>query len=164
MASVAAPNALGVMDQHGRRARVGRNYRGHGAFAGRMAAAAESVHDVSRSGYILRGAVWTLGGDSGVGSIILRVRFFFVDPRYEFTISEPHEFFSLIVFLVVAVITAMLASRARERSLGLGTRVQAAQSMFEFSRKLSGAAKLTTLFGLPPSTRRRLSARDALCC
>ena len=41
MASVAAPNALGVMDQHGRRARVGRNYRGHGAFAGRMAAAAQ---------------------------------------------------------------------------------------------------------------------------
>jgi two-component system, OmpR family, sensor histidine kinase KdpD len=68
--------------------------------------------------------------------------FFFVGPRYEFTISEPHEFFSLLVFLVVAVITATLASRAREHSLGMGTRMQAAQSMFEFSRKLSGAAKL----------------------
>ncbi len=68
--------------------------------------------------------------------------FFFVDPRYQFAIAEPHEFFSLIVFLVVAVITAMLASRVREHSLGLGSRVQAAQSMFEFSRKLSGAAKL----------------------
>ena len=62
--------------------------------------------------------------------------FFFVDPRYQFTIAEPYEFFSLIVFLVVAVITAMLASRVREHSLGMGTRVQAAQSMFELATPL----------------------------
>jgi two-component system sensor histidine kinase KdpD len=68
--------------------------------------------------------------------------FFFVDPRYEFTISEPHEFLSLIAFLLVAVITAMLASRVREQSLGMRTRSQAAQSLFEFSRKLSAAVSL----------------------
>ena len=86
--------------------------------------------------------------------------FFFVDPRYEFTISEPHEFFSLTVFLVVAVITAMLASRAREHSLGMGTRVQAAQSMFEFSRKLSGAAKLDdVLWAAAVHAQKALGAR-----
>ena len=86
--------------------------------------------------------------------------FFFVDPRYEFTISQPHEFFSLIVFLVVAVITAMLASRAREHSLGMGTRVQAAQSMFEFSRKLSGAAKLDdVLWAAAVHAQKALDAR-----
>ncbi|SFK60719.1 sensor histidine kinase [Methylocapsa palsarum] len=68
--------------------------------------------------------------------------FFFVDPRYEFTISQPHEFFSLIVFLAVAFVTGMLASRVRQQSLAMATRMQAAQSMFEFSRKLSGAGKL----------------------
>ena len=68
--------------------------------------------------------------------------FFFVDPRYEFTISQPHEFLSLIAFLLVAVITAMLASRVREQSLGMRTRAQAAQSLFEFSRKLSAAVSL----------------------
>ncbi|WP_091686574.1 sensor histidine kinase [Methylocapsa palsarum] len=68
--------------------------------------------------------------------------FFFVDPRYEFTISQPHEFFSLIVFLAVAFVTAMLASRLRKQTLAMGARMQAAQSMFDFSRKLSGAAKL----------------------
>ena len=87
--------------------------------------------------------------------------FFFVEPRYEFTISEPHEFFSLIVFLVVAVITAMLASRAREHSLGMGTRVQAAQSMFEFSRKLSGAAKLDDVVWVAAVHAQR--ALDARC-
>ena len=86
--------------------------------------------------------------------------FFFVDPRYQFTIAEPHEFFSLIVFLVVAVITAMLASRVREHSLGLGTRVQAAQSMFEFSRKLSGAAKLDdVLWAAAVHAQKALEAR-----
>ncbi len=86
--------------------------------------------------------------------------FFFVDPRYEFTISQPHEFLSLIVFLVVAVITAMLASRMREQSLGMGTRAHAAQSMFEFSRKLSGAANLDdVLWAAAVHAQKTLDAR-----
>jgi K+-sensing histidine kinase KdpD len=68
--------------------------------------------------------------------------FFFVDPRSEFTISQPHEFLSLITFLLVAVITAMLASRVREQSVGMRTRAEADQSLFEFSRKLSAAVSL----------------------
>jgi two-component system sensor histidine kinase KdpD len=68
--------------------------------------------------------------------------FFFIDPRYEFTISEPQEFLSLIVFLVVAAITAMLASRVRAQSKSSLARAQATQSLFEFSRKMSGAGNL----------------------
>lgn len=68
--------------------------------------------------------------------------FLFVDPRYEFTISEPQEFLSLIVFLIVAIFTAMLASRVREQSRITSARAQAVQSLFEFSRKISGAASL----------------------
>jgi two-component system sensor histidine kinase KdpD len=68
--------------------------------------------------------------------------FFFVDPRYELTISEPQEFLSLVVFLVVASITAMLASRVRTQSQISLSRAQATQSLFEFSRKVSAAGDL----------------------
>ncbi len=68
--------------------------------------------------------------------------FFLVEPFYTFTISQPQEFVALLVFLVVAVITGSLASRVREHSLNMRQRVDAAQSLFEISRKLSGAAKL----------------------
>ena len=86
--------------------------------------------------------------------------FFFVDPRYEFTVSQPHEFLALIVFLVVAVITAMLASRMREQSLGMRTRAHAAQSLFEFSRKLSGAANLDdVLWAAAVHAQKTLDAR-----
>ena len=44
--------------------------------------------------------------------------FFFVPPLYQFTISEPQEFFALLVFLVVAVITGLLAGRVREAFAG----------------------------------------------
>jgi len=68
--------------------------------------------------------------------------FFFVEPVYEITISQPQEFVALLVFLIVAVIIGSLASRVREQSLNMRLRVDAARSLFEFSRKLSGAAKL----------------------
>jgi two-component system, OmpR family, sensor histidine kinase KdpD len=68
--------------------------------------------------------------------------FFFIEPVYELTISEPQEFVALLVFLVVAVVTGSLASRVGEHSLNMSLRADAAQSLFEISRKLSGAAKL----------------------
>ncbi|MEF3365382.1 sensor histidine kinase KdpD [Methylocystis sp. 9N] len=63
--------------------------------------------------------------------------FFFFEPRYEFTISQPQEFLALLVALVVAVITGMLASKMRDYAHYMRLRSQAAQSLFEFSRKLS---------------------------
>jgi len=63
--------------------------------------------------------------------------FFFFDPRYEMTISQPQEFLSLLVALIVAVITGMLASKMRDYARNMRQRSQAVQSLFEFSRKLS---------------------------
>jgi len=68
--------------------------------------------------------------------------FFFFEPRYQLTISEPQEFLSLLVALVVAVITGMLASKMRDYAQNMRQRSQAVQSLFEFSRKLS---TITTL-------------------
>ncbi|MBO0733029.1 MAG: sensor histidine kinase KdpD [Methylocapsa sp.] len=68
--------------------------------------------------------------------------FFFVEPRYQFTVTKPQEFLALAVSLAIAVITGMLASRMREHSKNMSSRAQTAQSLFEFSRKLSSAAGL----------------------
>ncbi len=68
--------------------------------------------------------------------------YFFVEPLYDFSISEPQEILALLVFLVVAVITGLLAGRVREHSLHMTQRIDSARALFEFSRKVSGAATL----------------------
>lgn len=68
--------------------------------------------------------------------------FFFIAPRHQFTIRDPSEFLALVVFLIVAFVTGMLASRVREYSNFMRTRAEAAQSLFEFSRNLSGSSNL----------------------
>ena len=86
--------------------------------------------------------------------------FFFVVPRYQFTISEPQEFVALLVFLVVAVITGMLASRVREHSHYMRTRAETAQSLFEFSRSLSSATSLDeVLWAAAVQIQKTLAAR-----
>ncbi|PWB95027.1 sensor histidine kinase [Methylosinus sporium] len=68
--------------------------------------------------------------------------FFFVEPRYQFSISQAHEFLSLLVYTFVAIVTGSLAGRVREQSRAMRARAEAAQSLFEFSRELSSAASL----------------------
>ncbi|GLI95445.1 sensor histidine kinase [Methylocystis echinoides] len=86
--------------------------------------------------------------------------FFFVDPRYQLTIRDPSEFLALVVFLVVAFVTGMLASRVRQHSEFMRTRAEAAQSLFEFSRNLSGAANLEeVLWAAVAQIQKSLDAR-----
>jgi two-component system sensor histidine kinase KdpD len=87
--------------------------------------------------------------------------FFFIEPRYVFTISEPQEFLSLVVSLVVAVITGTLASRMREQAQNMKGRAQAARSLFEYSRKLSAARDLDEV--LWAATMQIQKAMDAPC-
>jgi two-component system sensor histidine kinase KdpD len=68
--------------------------------------------------------------------------FFFIDPRYEITIAEPQEFFALVIFLIVAVFTGLLAGRARDQAQSVKINAKTTQSLYELSRKLSGAATL----------------------
>ncbi len=72
----------------------------------------------------------------------LAYNFFFIAPTYTFTIAEPHELFALLIFLLVAVLTGSLAGRVRDQSENVRRRVQETQSLYEFSRKLSGTAEL----------------------
>lgn len=72
----------------------------------------------------------------------LAYNFFFTSPRHTFTVALPHELLSLFMFLVVAVVTGGLAGRLREQADATRERAEATQSLYDFSRKLSGAASL----------------------
>jgi two-component system sensor histidine kinase KdpD len=61
----------------------------------------------SASRYGLRTALFT-----GLVSA-LAYNFFFMEPRYTFTIADPENVLTVVVFIVVAVVTSQLASRVR---------------------------------------------------
>jgi two-component system sensor histidine kinase KdpD len=78
----------------------------------------------------------------------LAYNFFFIEPRYTFTIAQPYELFSLLIFLLVAIATGGLAARLREQADATRERAEATQALYDFSRKLSGAAKLDDVLWL----------------
>ena len=78
----------------------------------------------------------------------LAYNFFFIEPRYSFTIAEPYELLSLFIFLVVAFVTGSLAGRLNEQATATRERAEATQALFDFSRKLSAAPKLDDVLWL----------------
>ncbi len=66
--------------------------------------------------------------------------FFFIPPLYRFTIAEPYEFLALVIFLVVAIVSAAMAGRVREQARVSAGRVRAMRRLYEFTRRLSGLA------------------------
>ena len=46
----------------------------------------------------------------------LAYNFFFIEPRYSFTVAEPHELLALSIFLAVAIVTGTLAARLQRAS------------------------------------------------
>ncbi len=72
----------------------------------------------------------------------LGYNFFFIDPRYTFTVAQPHEVFALGVFLLVAIMTSALAGRVREQAQVAASRMRAMRRLYEFTRRLSGLATL----------------------
>ena len=65
--------------------------------------------------------------------------FFFIPPLYKFTIAEPQEFFSLVVFVVAAALAGWLAGRAKDQERLARTNERSTQALFDLSRRLSGA-------------------------
>jgi two-component system sensor histidine kinase KdpD len=66
--------------------------------------------------------------------------FFFIPPIYTFTVAQPQELFALLIFLAVAVLTGSLTGRIRDqREMVIGN-AEVTQSLYDYSRKLSGAS------------------------
>jgi len=68
--------------------------------------------------------------------------FFFIPPLYEFTLAEPQEFFALGIFLIVAFLVGWMAGHARDQERLARESARTTRSLFELSRKLSGAVAL----------------------
>lgn len=94
----------------------------------------------------VRFGVW-----SAIGAALLSFlsfNFFFMEPRYTFTVAAPHEVFALLIFLVVAVVIGGLAGRLKEQADATRERAEATQSLYDFSRRLSGAVNLDDVMWL----------------
>jgi two-component system sensor histidine kinase KdpD len=66
--------------------------------------------------------------------------FFFIEPIYTFTVAQPQELFALLIFLAVAVLTGSLTGRVRDQRESVIRNAAATESLYEYSRKLSGAS------------------------
>ncbi len=66
--------------------------------------------------------------------------FFFIPPLYTFTVAQPQELFALLIFLAVAVLTGSLTGRVRDQRESVVKNAEVMQSLYDYSRKLSGAS------------------------
>jgi two-component system sensor histidine kinase KdpD len=66
--------------------------------------------------------------------------FFFIEPIYTFTVAQPQELFALFIFLAVAVFAGSLTGRIRDQRETVIRNAEVTQSLYDYSRKLSGAS------------------------
>lgn len=79
------------------------------------------------------------------GLSVLAYNFFFLEPLYTFTISNPENLVALIFFFVVAILTSHLTSRVREQAVAAATRAETTGELYSFSRKIAGIGALDDL-------------------
>jgi len=75
----------------------------------------------------------------------LAYNFFFIPPLYTFTITDPENIVTLVVFMLVAAIASNLASRVRTQAIVARQRAAITEDLYLFSRKLTGIASLDDL-------------------
>jgi two-component system sensor histidine kinase KdpD len=68
--------------------------------------------------------------------------FFFTEPYYTFAIADPRNVIAVLFFAIVAVVVSNVAARARTLAVTAMARARATESLYAFSRKLSGAGTL----------------------
>ncbi len=73
---------------------------------------------------------------------VLAYNFFFLPPLYTFTIADPENVVALFFFAVVAIIASNLAARVRAQAITARQRARITEELYQFSRKLAGAASL----------------------
>ena len=76
---------------------------------------------------------------------VLAYNFFFLPPLYTFTIEDPENVAALFFFAVTAVIASNLTARVRAQAIVARQRARTTEELYQFSRKLAGAANLEDL-------------------
>jgi two-component system, OmpR family, sensor histidine kinase KdpD len=75
----------------------------------------------------------------------LAYNFFFLPPLYTFTIADPENVVTLLVFVLVAAIASNLTARVRMQAIVARQRAATTEDLYRFSRKLTGIATLDDL-------------------
>ncbi|MDB5654690.1 MAG: two-component hybrid sensor and regulator, partial [Tardiphaga sp.] len=68
--------------------------------------------------------------------------FFFLPPIHTFTITDPTNIAAFFFFMLIALLVSNLAARVRTQAVSAFGRVRTTESLYAFSRKLAGTAKL----------------------
>jgi two-component system sensor histidine kinase KdpD len=76
---------------------------------------------------------------------VLAYNFFFLPPLYTFTVADPENVVALFFFAITAVIASNLTARVRAQAITARQRARATEELYQFSRKLAGAANLDDL-------------------
>ncbi len=80
----------------------------------------------------------------------LAYNFFFLPPRWTFTIADPQNWIALLTFLVTAVIASQLAERARHEALTANQRRTELERLYAFSQRMLTAENVLTLVNTIP--------------
>ncbi len=81
---------------------------------------------------------------------------FFVEPRYQLTVSNPDEWITLLVFLLIATVTGQLAAAQRERAREARQREREALVLYDVVRLLSEGDLEQSLTGVAERLRGEL--------
>ena len=68
--------------------------------------------------------------------------FFFTEPYYTFSIADPRNVIAVVFFTIVAIVVSNVAARARDLAVTAMARARTTESLYAFSRKLSGVGTL----------------------
>jgi two-component system sensor histidine kinase KdpD len=91
-------------------------------------------------GVAVRFGLWPSMLASVVASLCYN--FFFLPPIYTFTITEPTNIAAFFFFMLIAIVVSNVAARVRTQAVSAFGRVRTTESLYAFSRKLAGTAKL----------------------
>src|SRR6185295_10488915 len=73
---------------------------------------------------------------------ILCYNFFFLPPLYTFTIADPKNLAAFVFFALMATLVSNVAARVRTQAVMATGRARTTESLYAFSRKLSGVGAL----------------------
>lgn len=107
------------------------------------------------------------GVSSGLVTAVLSFfafNFFFVEPRYTFTVSEPQAAVALAVFLLVAGFTGVLAGRMREQARAAEERAEALQRLYDYSGDLSSAKSRADIWDAVVAHATAMIEGEAVLC
>ena len=68
--------------------------------------------------------------------------FFFTEPYHTFSIADPRNVVAIVFFTLVAIVVSNVAARSRALAVAAMGRARTTESLYVFSRKLSGAGML----------------------